>query len=97
MSRARTVPEAGDVPVAIVAQRMGFGTDTRAFLLTLERLYARGFPQPDPDTGMFPIEAVDRWRQLRHPHLFPELTIARQAKDARAVMAARAARGQGAG
>ncbi|WP_244496348.1 hypothetical protein [Methylobacterium indicum] len=37
------------------------------------RLFMRGFPRPDPDTGMYCLEAIDRWRHLRHPSLFPEL------------------------
>ncbi|XYD07771.1 hypothetical protein R1A27_22200 [Methylobacterium sp. NMS12] len=33
----------------------------------------QGFPRPDPDTGMYCLEAVDRWRLQRYPALFPEL------------------------
>ena len=48
-------------------------------------LQERGFPQPDPTTGLYCIEAVDRWRLRRHPHLFPELTTAPAAAHAGAV------------
>lgn len=37
------------------------------------RLYARGFPRPDPDTGMYHLEAIDRWAKRQRPDLFPEL------------------------
>jgi hypothetical protein len=50
---------------------------------TLEK---RGFPEPDQTTGRYCIEAVDRWRLRRHPRLFPELTAAAGAVDARAVV-----------
>lgn len=39
------------------------------------RLYARGFPVPDETTGMYDIEAVERWRKRQRPDLYPELTI----------------------
>jgi hypothetical protein len=38
------------------------------------RLYARGFPLPDETTGMYDLEAVDRWRKRQRPDLYPELT-----------------------
>lgn len=40
------------------------------------RLFARGFPQPDETTGMYDLEAVDRWRKRQRPDLYPELTLA---------------------
>jgi hypothetical protein len=40
------------------------------------RLFARGFPQPDETTGMYDLEAVDRWRMRQRPDLYPELTPA---------------------
>lgn len=39
------------------------------------KLYARGFPVPDETTGMFDIEAVERWRKRQRPDLYPELTV----------------------
>jgi hypothetical protein len=35
-----------------------------------DHLIARGFPTPDPDTGNFDLQAIDRWCDARHPHLF---------------------------
>jgi hypothetical protein len=52
----------------------------------LPELNRRGFPSPDPTTGRYCVEAVDRWRRRRHPQLFPELTVAVGAVDARAVV-----------
>lgn len=40
------------------------------------RLFARGFPMPDETTGMYDLEAVDRWRKRQRPDLYPELTPA---------------------
>jgi len=60
-----------DIPAEKVARRMHL-TITQ-FKACKVRLFTRGFPRPDPDTGMYCLEAVDRWRLLRHPALFPEL------------------------
>lgn len=38
------------------------------------QLFARGFPMPDETTGMYDLEAVDRWRKRQRPDLYPELT-----------------------
>lgn len=61
----------GDVPPEKVARRMHLSE--AQFRDCLPRLLARGFPMPDPDTGMYDLEAVDRWRHRRHASLFPEL------------------------
>lgn len=60
------------VPADKAARRMG---------LTLQQiqdcarqLYARGFPLPDETTGMYDLEAVDRWRKRQRPDLYPEVT-----------------------
>lgn len=84
MGRPRTIPERGDVPAAAVAQRLGL-TDARELEALRPQLEARGFPPPDPVTGRWCIEAVDRWRLLRHQRLFPELTVAPAAVDPRTV------------
>lgn len=39
------------------------------------RLYARGFPMPDETTGMYDLEAVDRWRMRQRADLYPELSF----------------------
>ena len=71
--------EPRDVPATQAARRLGKSlTDFEALL---PRLIGRGFPEPDPDTGNFDLDAIDAWRRTRHPHLF--LTEARRARDAR--------------
>jgi len=63
-----------DIPPEKVARRLHL---TPAGFDELKlRLFARGFPRPDRDTGNYDLEAVDRWRKLRpeNRHLFPELT-----------------------
>lgn len=68
--------EPGDVPPEKVARRLHL-SETK-FRDCLPRLLARGFPMPDPDTGMYDLEAVDRWRHRRHPALFPEFAALSQ-------------------
>lgn len=80
MTRPRTIPERGDVPPAMVAQRLGLTLE--AFAATRVELERRGFPAPDETTGLYCIEAVDRWRLRRHARLFPELTGAPMARQA---------------
>ena len=63
--------EPGDVPLDKIARRLHL-TEAQ-FRDCAPRLYSRGFPLPDPDTGMYDLEAVDRWRHRRHAVLFPEL------------------------
>jgi hypothetical protein len=83
MSRPTRIPERGDVPAGIVAQRLGMPlADFEACRTELGR---RGFPDPDPTTGRYCMEAVDRWRLRRFPRLFPELTAAPIAVHADAV------------
>jgi hypothetical protein len=58
-------------------------------------LERRGFPEPDPTTGLYCIEAVDRWRLRRYPKLFPELTTAPAAVDVATVFVERMGRRRG--
>lgn len=51
------------------------------FASCARKLYARGFPLPDETTGMYDIEAVDRWRKRQRPDLYPELTPTQPAAD----------------
>jgi hypothetical protein len=89
MARPLRIPERGDVPKAVVARRLGLTVkDFDSCRLELEK---RGFPEPDQTTGRYCIEAVDRWRLRRHSRLFPELTSAVHAVDARAVVEERLA------
>lgn len=85
--RARAVLPMGDAREGDVARVLGL--TPAEFLQALPRLYSRGFPMPDPDTGRFDLDAVDAWRKRRNPHLFPtaaaSLTTPMPARDARDV------------
>ena len=74
MGRPARVPDRGDVALSVAAQHLGL--PLADFNRLRPELEARGFPLPDPTTGRYCIEAVDRWRLLRHLSLFPELTAA---------------------
>lgn len=94
MGRPTRVPDRGDVPPSLIALRLGLSlTD---FSLRLAELEKRGFPTPDPTTGQYCIEAVDRWRLRRHAKLFPELAHSPTAVDAGSVFAERMERLRGA-
>lgn len=72
-----------DVSPEAAARRLGMSP--KAFGEALPNLIARGFPKPDPDTGNHDLDAIDRWCDARHPHLFPMSTpIA--ARDASSVV-----------
>ena len=77
--------EPRDVPAPQAARRLG--KKLADFETLLPKLIGRGFPEPDPDTGNFDLDAIDAWRRTRHPHLF--LTSIPRARDARAVVSAR--------
>ncbi|MCJ2045592.1 hypothetical protein MKK58_13765 [Methylobacterium sp. J-078] len=59
------------VPADKAARRMGLTLSQ--FTTCCPKLYARGFPAPDETTGMFDIEAMDRWRKRQRPDLYPEV------------------------
>jgi hypothetical protein len=87
MSRPRRIPPRGDVLAVVVAGLLGLSlADFQARYPELRR---RGFPEPDPTTGLYCIEAVDRWRLRRHARLFPELTNAPTAAHADTVFGER--------
>ncbi|WP_137388000.1 hypothetical protein [Rhodoligotrophos defluvii] len=83
-----------DIHPEKAARRLGLTLPE--FETQLPRLLSRGFPAPDMDTGMYDLEAIDRWRRRRHPHLFPEqasvLTAQPVARDAADVVGGRIAR-----
>ena len=61
--RPPRIPDRGDIPPSIVANRLGSTLpEFEAWRHELER---RGFPGPDETTGRYCIEAVDRWRLRR--------------------------------
>ncbi len=70
-----------DLTTKQVAQAMGM-TEAEFLAAMPGLISARGFPKPDPLTGRIDPLAFDRWRRLRNPHLFPELTKAHVARDA---------------
>jgi hypothetical protein len=83
VTRPRRIPIRGDVATEAVANLLGLSV--AEFEARRTELRERDFPEPDPTTGLYCIEAVDRWRLRRHPYLFPELTTAPAAAHAGAV------------
>ena len=81
------------MPAALVAQRLGLSTDE--FNQCRPALEKRGFPSSDVTTGLYAIEAIDRWRLSRYPRLFPELAAVSTAVDAHSVFEARLGRIRG--
>lgn len=72
-----------DVPPSVAARKLGL--TEAAFREKLPELLGRKFPPPDPTTGHFDLEAIDRWQSARNPQLFG-LTASNEAKDAAAVV-----------
>jgi hypothetical protein len=54
-----------------------------AFRAKLPALLDRGFPPPDPTTGNFDFESIERWRYAHNPQ---PLDLAPTARDAKSVM-----------
>jgi hypothetical protein len=79
----------GDVPATKAARRLHLTLEE--FDDKLPALLARGFPPPDPTTGMFDLTAIDLWRASRFPHL-TTLTRRDEAVDAREVASDRISR-----
>ncbi len=71
-----------DVPADKAARRLGL--TLAAFEEVKNRLFARGFPRPDVDTGLFDLKAVEDWMD-RRSGLTPNLA----ARDASTVVKAR--------
>jgi len=84
------LPPGGDVPPVTAARRLAMTLE--AFTKELPSLIARGFPAPDPTTGNFDLDAIDKWRRTRNPHLYPDrVTVAPTARDAKDVVKERIA------
>lgn len=86
------LPPGGDVPPAVAARRLGLTPE--AFRAALPALRERkpAFPEADPTTGNYDLDAIDAWRRARYPHLFGErLTPHATARDAGSVVAGRVA------
>jgi hypothetical protein len=71
-----------DVPADKAARRLGL--TLAAFEDVKDRLFARGFPRPDLDTGLFDLKAIDDWMDRRSG-----LTSNLVARDASTVVKAR--------
>jgi hypothetical protein len=82
----------GDVPPEKIARRLHL--TLAEFEAKFSELRRRGFPAPDPTTGMFDLEAVNQWRHARNPHLFP-LTAQPSATEVSRLVRERLARGTG--
>lgn len=92
--RYKLAPGSGDCP-PIAAARVLWLT-LEEFQAKLPELMIRGFPQPDPTTGNFDMDAINAWRKSRYPHLFAQnLTPAPVARHAQDVVAQRLARIRG--
>jgi hypothetical protein len=74
MSRPRRIPVRGDIPAAAIAELLGLSVSD--FHAELNQLHERGAGDDRLRDADRQADAVDRWRLLRHPHLFPELTTA---------------------
>jgi hypothetical protein len=88
--RCRVDP--GDVPPEKAARRMGLRL--AEFEQKLPELLARGFPPPDPTTGMFDLDAINQWRAARHCRggSAPGLTAESKPRNAEEVFRERARR-----
>jgi hypothetical protein len=76
-----------DVPAEYAARRLGM--TLAEFQAKLPNLIARGFPQADPDSGNYDLDAINRWCDARHVHLFGGSDM--QARDASTVAKGRIA------
>jgi hypothetical protein len=80
----------GDIPLEKVARRLHLTPEK--FREVEPNLRKRGFPLPDPDTGMYDLDAIDRWRELRHesaPGLTPPASPIQHVDDTPSSMAER--------
>ena len=79
--RLRYRVDPGDVPSAKIARRLHLSE--AEFQAKLPDLIKRGFPEPDPTTGMYDLDAVDAWRRARYPRLLLTQTPKRDARGRR--------------
>lgn len=70
------------MPADKAARRLGL--TLAGFEEVKERLFAHGFPRPDPDTGLYDLKAIDDWMDRRSG-----LTSNTAARDASTVVKAR--------
>jgi hypothetical protein len=74
-----------DVPADKAARRLHL--TAAEFAVALPALVDRGFPPPDPTTGMFDLKAIDEWMDGRH-----RLTLSADPRDVQKVIRERLAR-----
>ena len=77
--------EPRDIPPDKAARRLHLSLPE--FEAARPRLERRGFPAPDPDTGMYDLKAIDAWMDSRN-----HLTAPREARDAHGLMRDRISR-----
>jgi hypothetical protein len=95
MSSIRHPVTPRDVPPEKAARRLHL--TMAQFELVRDELQERGFPKPDPTTGMYDLVAVDRWMDARS-ELRSGLTTTPATRNAQEVFNDRARRlldGQG--
>ena len=63
MASIRFAIDPRDVPLVKAARRLGL-TEAE-FVNVRDKLFARGFPRPDPDTGLFDLKAIEDWMDRR--------------------------------
>jgi hypothetical protein len=76
-----------DVPADKAARRLHL--TPAEFGAKLPELLARGFPAPDPTTGMYDLDAIDQWMTARHGPQTCALTAAPQPRNAQEVFSER--------
>jgi hypothetical protein len=76
-----------DVPPQKAARRLHLTPSE--FSAKLPELLIRGFPGPDPTTGMFDLAAIDAWMTARHDSAASALTAEGKPRDAREVFGER--------
>jgi hypothetical protein len=78
-----------DVPPAKVARRLHL--TLAEFEAKKVEMFARGFPAPDPTTGMYDLRAIDAWMDARSSLVHRQaLTNTRPLLDSREVFGDRA-------
>lgn len=85
-SIAAPAPILGDGPLKRAAEIMGL--DEKTMKASLAALMGRSFPGPDETTGLFDLDAIVRWRQMRNAPLYGLSEVA-NARDARGLVAKR--------
>jgi hypothetical protein len=81
--RARVEPR--DVPAEATARRLGLSLAD--FEDKLPEYLVRGFPPPDPTSGLFDLVAIEEWMDQRHRR--DSLTAGPALRDARDVASTR--------